>query len=96
MGYHCFSEKLTTAKAQHRCIWCCHQILTGSKYVREHSVYDGHHQNFAWHEACRAHAVAGWKDGADEEFISGNEMPFFALYQLECAAPTPSDRREGL
>lgn len=89
MSYHCFSEKHQTAREPHQCIWCCHVILRGSKYVRERSIFDGHHQNFAWHEACRADAIAGWEAGADKEFISDNEMPFFALYQIEVSAQEP-------
>lgn len=86
MSYHCFSEKLTTAKDDHRCIWCGHRIMRASKYIRERSIYDGRHQNMAWHEACRADALSGWRAGHDEEFMRYEaEMPFFALYQLEAA-----------
>lgn len=103
MSYHCFSEKLTTAKDVHRCIWCGHRILTASKYIRERSIYDGHHQNMAWHEACRSDALAGWRAGHDEEFMPHDaEMPFFALYQLEATSladapsnPHPAGEKEG-
>lgn len=86
MTYHCFSRDLVTARKQHCCIWCCHPILVGSHYVRERSVYDGGFQNFAWHEACRKEADDWFDQTREEEFISGNEMPFVALYKLEATA----------
>lgn len=93
MGYHCFSEKRQTARRNHRCIWCGNVVLAGSRYVRENSIYDGRHQNFAWHEACRADALAGWRAGADEEFIAGDaEMPFFSLWQMEAQALAVLDK----
>lgn len=86
MTYHLFSERKARARKPHACIWCCLQILPGSTYVREHSVYDGSWQNFAWHEACRADAITWFNETREEEFISGHEMPFYALYQIEVAA----------
>lgn len=83
MTYSCLSRKRVRARKEHHCIWCCHPTLVGSAYVRENSVYDGHFQNFAWHEACRKDADDHFDAGGDEEFTSGNEMPFHALYQLE-------------
>ena len=85
MTYHLFSEKRVVARKQHRCIWCCLPTLVGSHYIREHSVYDGHWQNFAWHEQCRADALEWFKEG-EAEFTSGNEMPFRPLYELERAS----------
>lgn len=86
MTYHCFSKQQTRARKKHVCIWCCQYVLVGSRYIREHSVYDGQWQNFAWHEACLQDAEAHFDETREEEFISGNEMPFYALYKLECAA----------
>jgi hypothetical protein len=83
MAYHLFSEKLSVARKPHRCIWCCLPTLVGSTYIREHSVYDGGWQNFAWHEQCRADAMAYFRETREEEFVSGNDMPYHALYQLE-------------
>ncbi|WP_331373817.1 hypothetical protein [Sinorhizobium chiapasense] len=86
MSYSLLSRSATRARKEHRCIWCCHRILIGSQYVRENSTYDGHFQNFAWHEACRKDADNHFDEYGDNEFTSGNEMPFQALYQLEISA----------
>lgn len=83
MGFHEVSRKSTIARKPHRCIWCCWPILAGSRYFRERSVYDGSWQNFAWHEACRKDADTSFLETREEEFTSGQEMPFLALYQLE-------------
>ncbi|BCH56029.1 hypothetical protein RvVAR031_36390 [Agrobacterium vitis] len=83
MSYNLLSRKLTRSTKQHQCVWCCHSIIRGSYYVREISTYDGHFQNFAWHESCRKDADQYFEDGNHEEFTSGNDMPFFALYEIE-------------
>lgn len=84
MSYSLLNRSAVSARKEHRCIWCCCAILTGSQYVREASTYDGHFQNFAWHEACRKDADDYFDDVGEGEFTSGeNDMPFFALYQLE-------------
>lgn len=83
MTYHCFSRQLVKARKPHRCVWCSYPILLGSSYLREHSVYDGRFQNFAWHEACSADAERWFKETREEEFYSGHDMPFHALYALE-------------
>lgn len=85
MSYSLLSRAAVKARKAHSCIWCCHPILPGSQYVREASIYDGHHQNFAWHEACRKDADDYFDDGGCEEFTSGNNMPFHALYELEAS-----------
>ncbi|MQW06623.1 hypothetical protein [Sinorhizobium meliloti] len=85
MSYSLLSRTLAKSRKEHQCIWCCHQILTGSHYVREISTYDGHFQNFAWHEACRKDADQYFVESGAEEFTSGNEMPFHALYELEAS-----------
>ena len=84
--YHMFSRALTRARKPHRCIWCSRPVLLGSYYLREHSVFDGSFQNFAWHEACNADAQQFFKGSDEEEFHSGNDMPFSALYDLEIGA----------
>lgn len=86
MSYHCFSDRRTVARKSHRCVWCSHAILLGSTYRRERSVYDGHHQNFAWHEACRSDADQWFAETGIEEFFTDNDMPFYALYQIEASA----------
>lgn len=63
-GYHCFSAKPTMALKRHRCIWCGEHIEPGENYLREKSVYDGQHQNHAWHHECH--------DAAQEDFRSGD------------------------
>lgn len=83
MSYSLLSRKQVCAHKEHQCIWCCYPIVSGSKYVRENSVYDGGFQNFAWHEACRKDADDYFNEGGCEEFTPGNDMPFFALYELE-------------
>ena len=52
MIYSLLSETWPIAKKRHRCIWCGEPILTGDKYLREKSVFDGHMQNHAWHPEC--------------------------------------------
>lgn len=86
MSYSLLNRSATKARKAHQCIWCCYPVLVGSQYVRENSVYDGHFQNFAWHEACRKDADDYFNDGGCEEFTSGNDMPFQALYELEARA----------
>jgi len=88
MSYHLFSRDLVTARKEHRCIWCCYRILAGSRYLREASISDGRHQNFAWHEACNKAAQDFFCESGDDIFLSGEEMPFHALYQLEVNALT--------
>lgn len=83
MTYSCLSLAKTTARKPHVCVWCCNDILLGSIYLRERSVADGYFQNFAWHEACNKDADSYFADTGDDTFISGNEMPFLALYKLE-------------
>jgi len=91
MAYHLFRRLLVTARKDHHCIWCCDRILSGSRYLREASVFDGRHQDFAWHEACNKAARDYFADGGDETFISGEEMPFRALYDLEVLDLTTGD-----
>lgn len=83
MSYSLLKRSATKARKEHVCIWCCFPILSGSQYVRETSTYDGHFQNFAWHEACRKDADEYFGNG-EIEFTPGDaEMPFLALYELE-------------
>ncbi len=84
--YHLFSRVQTRARKRHRCIWCYNSILADSTYLREKSVYDGHFQNFAWHEACSKDANDYWHETGEAEFTSGMDMPFYELYKLECEA----------
>ena len=86
MTYHAFSKRLTTARVEHHCVWCCYPIPAGFRYVRERSVYDGTFQNFAWHDACLAAAYEWFEETGCEEFSSGHTMPWLALFQLELQA----------
>lgn len=90
MSYSLLSRKQTVARKQHHCIWCCCPILAASHYVRESSTYDGHFQDFAWHEACRKDADDYFGNG-ESEFTPGDaDMPFHALYRLEVSALSAS------
>lgn len=88
MTYHCFESTLTSATKDHRCVWCFNKILTGSRYVREKSVYEGHFQNHPFHEQCLVACkeyCAYEPDGV--AFVSGMDMPYFELYKLEVNTP---------
>lgn len=52
MSYHLFSKMVVAARKPHTCIWCWQRVERGDVYYREASVYDGRHQNFAWHWDC--------------------------------------------
>ena len=74
-GYHLFSKKWQAARKPHACIWCCEAIIPMEVYLRESSIYDGHHQNFAWHWDCWFDAKVNYFDHGEEEFTSGNDRP---------------------
>lgn len=76
MSYHLFSRKAVTARKPHICIWCAQWIVRGDVYYREASVYDGTHQNFAWHWDCwhDSHETYFQQNGEDE-FVSGQDRP---------------------
>ena len=95
MSYHCFSEVSKLAQKKHRCIWCWNPILEGSTYIRERSVSDGTFQNHTWHEACRDDADKWFTAQGEGEFVSDNEMPFFALYRLEFDEIAAISKAEG-
>lgn len=94
MAYHLFSRRLVVARKDHRCVWCFNPILSGSRYLREASIFDGRHQDFAWHEACNKAAQDYFADTGDETFISGEEMPSRALYDLEIAICDAGEDRD--
>lgn len=75
MSYHLFSIRVVAARKPHRCIWCSQRIERGDVYLREASVYDGQHQNFAWHWDCRFDALVNHFNDGEEEFCSGNPRP---------------------
>ncbi|YP_010115368.1 hypothetical protein PBC5_gp51 [Sinorhizobium phage PBC5] len=85
MSYSLLDRSAIKARKPHSCIWCGHPILAGSQYVREASIYDGHFQNFAWHEACRKDADDYFDEVGEGELPDDSEMPFFALYQMEAS-----------
>lgn len=66
-GYHCFSCNTVKARKRRRCIYCGEHIEIGETYEREKSVYDGAHQNHAWHPECLADQREAARQG-DVEF----------------------------
>ena len=75
MGYHLFEAKWVAARKSHGCVWCACRIERNEVYRREHSIYDGSHQNFAWHWDCWFDAKVNYFNQGEEEFISGMERP---------------------
>jgi hypothetical protein len=75
MSYRAFSKTWTEARKAHRCIWCEQKIVPLEIYLREHSIYDGNHQNFAWHWDCYFDAAENYFKYGEEEFSPGNERP---------------------
>ncbi|MCK1568958.1 hypothetical protein IVB08_34435 [Bradyrhizobium sp. 173] len=75
MTYHLFSKSWRAARQSHRCIWCDEQIALTEVYLREKSVYDGHHQNHAWHWDCWFDAQVNHFASGEEDFISGMPRP---------------------
>ena len=74
-GYHMFSRRLVTARKPQRCIWCWQRIERGDVYYREASIYDGRHQNHAWHWDCWFDAQVEYFSSGQEDFTSGMERP---------------------
>lgn len=94
MSVSTLSRKRSTARKPHQCVWCGCSVLTGSRYERQHIIIDGEFQSNAWHEACLTGFDGFWKETREEEFIPGEqEMPFFALYQMEATTPSPQPKR---
>lgn len=75
MTYHLFSKQWLGARKAHRCIWCDGKIAATEVYLRERSIYDGQHQNHAWHWDCWFDAQVNYFDQGEEEFTSGMERP---------------------
>ena len=75
MAYHLFSLTPHIARKQHRCIWCYEPVVRGEVYYREASIFEGRHQNFAWHWDCYFDAQAVGEASGEWEFISDNERP---------------------
>lgn len=87
MSVSTLSRKRSIDRKPHRCIWCDHPVLPGSRYERQHIIIDGDFQSNAWHEACLVGFDEFWKETREEEFTPGEQdMPFFALYQMEACA----------
>lgn len=82
MSYSLISARKIVAIKPHNCTWCGLQIAKGARYLREKSTYDGHWQNFAWHEACREFSWEHFRH--EEEFLPGeNEQPFPNLMRVD-------------
>lgn len=95
MSYSLLNRSATKARKEHTCMWCGHAVIAASRYVRETSVYDGTMQSFAFHEACMKANDEYFNDVGEGEFPEDAEMPFFALYQLETANPSPQTNVTG-
>ena len=86
MSYHLFSRKAVIARKAHVCIWCCQHVERNDVYYREQSVYDGAHQNFAWHWDCWHDSRVNYFDSYGEEFTSGQDRPVMhPLRSMEAA-----------
>lgn len=76
MSYHLFSKTWQPARKPHACIWCGDRIRLLEVYLREKSIYDGHHQNHAWHWDCWFFAQVEYFNQGEEEFSArSNERP---------------------
>lgn len=71
MTYHLLSKAWIAARKPHRCIWCCGKIAPTEVYCREASIYDGYHQNHAWHWDCWFDAQENYFRQGEEEFMPG-------------------------
>ena len=74
MSYHLFSRKAFVARKRHVCIWCYQRIERGDVYYREASVYDGRHQDHAWHWDCWFGSADYFRDGPSD-FTPGMDRP---------------------
>jgi hypothetical protein len=54
--------------------------------LREASIYDGSHQNFAWHWDCWFDAKENYFKHGEEEFTSGMERPAMVPFRSMEAA----------
>lgn len=75
MSYHLFNKKWVTARVRHVCIWCGQYVVPLEIYLREESIYDGRHQNHAWHWDCWFDAQTNYFSRGEEDFSTGNERP---------------------
>lgn len=82
MTYHLFSAKWLQARKPHWCIWCSHRIVKLDIYLREASIYEGRHQNHAWHWDCWFDAKVNYFDQGETEFCSGMDRP--AMLPFRC------------
>lgn len=75
MTYHLFQKDWVSARKPHRCIWCGHRIAQNEIYLRERSVFDGTHQNHAWHWDCWFDAQENYFRYKTEFSPGDNERP---------------------
>lgn len=87
MTYHLFAKTWQAARKPHRCIWCGHGIVRMEVYLRERSVYEGRHQNHAWHWDCWFDAHENYFKHGEEEFSPGDyERPVMQPFRCMEAA----------
>lgn len=72
MTYHLFNKKWLAARKPHVCIWCCGRIVRMEIYLREASIYEGRHQNHAWHWDCWFDAQQSHFGHGEEDFLPGD------------------------
>lgn len=75
MTYHLFSKTWQAARKPHTCVWCYSRIVKAEIYLREKSIYEGHHQNHAWHWDCWFDAQENYFKCGEAEFTSGMDRP---------------------
>lgn len=75
MTYHLFSKAWLGARKPHTCVWCYQRIAKTEVYLREKSIFEGHHQNHAWHWDCWFDAKENYFNQGEQEFTSGMDRP---------------------
>ncbi len=82
MSYHLFNKVWRAARKPHVCVWCGQRIVALDIYLREKSIYDGSHQDHAWHWDCWFDAHENYFKHGEEEFSTDNERP--AMLPFRC------------
>ena len=59
------------ANKNHTCIWCGESILSGERYQREVSVFEGQWQFHKWHPECEEAAQKEFKATKEYDFDAG-------------------------
>lgn len=81
MTYHLFSKKWHGARKPHTCVWCYGRIVKTEVYLREKSIFEGHHQNHAWHWDCWFDAQENYFKHGESEFTSGMDRPLMLPFR---------------